>query len=127
MRSMWKRLAILVLIWFGLVSLGELTFIGLFRNDGGGRHNYGVAFANEQYVRSHLGKPCSFQLGTTCSEQVLAELHHETTVDFWLDIRDRSVPVIPRLIILLCAGIAGIIVWDLWLRRLFRSQPTQTE
>lgn len=113
---MWRRIGILAFTWGLLISLGELTFIGWYRVNGSGRHNYDVTFADEQYVRSHLGEPCSFHLGNSCSPQMLAMLHHQTTVDFWLDVRDNSLPVILRLITLLVVCILSMIAWELWQR-----------
>lgn len=113
---MWRRIGFFVLIWAMIVGLGELMFIYWFRVDGTGRHNYGIAFANEQYVRRHLGEPCSFQGGISCTEAQIAEYHHETTVDFWLDVRDNSIPVLLRLFALLVVCVLSMIVWERWQR-----------
>lgn len=107
---MWKRIRMMILVWIVLVSVGSLVFIGLFREFGDGRANYGEAFPHERYIRTHLDKPCAYHRDTPCTQEQLAEYHYETTVDFWLDIRDRLVPVILAALALLLLRIVVFII-----------------
>lgn len=82
-----------VFFWWAIwVALGEGLFILWFRLNGYERSDYGEAFVREPYIRAHLDSPCAFNVGQPCTQVQFASVQHATTIDFWLDVRDRSAP-----------------------------------
>lgn len=110
-----RKLIAIALVWILLTAAGEAIFIGLFRMEGSGRHHYDMIFADEEYVRRNVGKPCNYPWYTySCSPEQLAFLQHATTVDFWLDVRDKSLPFVLRSFATLLVVLLGTVAWELW-------------
>jgi len=99
-----RRICMAFLWWAIWVAFVEGLFIGWFRLNGYGRSDYGEAFVAEPYIRAHMDLPCVYNGGQPCTQAQLAFAHHATTVNFWLDVRDRSVPlfVIALAILIAC-------------------------
>ena len=98
-----RRIGATVLWWAVTLALGEGLFILWFHTAGYGRADYGEAFTREPYIRAHLDSPCVFNGGQPCTLAQLASVQHATTIDFWLDVRDRSAPFLLLALVILLA------------------------
>lgn len=111
-----------VFLWWSIwVALGEGLFILWFRLNGSGRSGYGEAFTREPYIRAHLDSTCALNGGQPCTQAQLASVQHATTIDFWLDVRDRSAPF---LLIALIILITWLIVVAIESRRVRGANAT---